>query len=95
MELKTTMELKPVGRLSPTAILKFKKCPRKFFLNKIKGLPEDPSPHFSRGTMVHETIREFYKLPITDMSPDYQVIIREGWKIFEAKWKAMIEKDGN
>jgi len=80
----------PVEKHSPSSIISYMKCPHKFCWTRILGLLEPSSPHWDRGTMLHEALNKFYDLPFEHMLPDYQKIINGAWDIFNAQWTVMI-----
>lgn len=63
-------------------------CPRKFFHNYIQRLETKPSIYLTAGTIVHETIEEFYKSvpPVTDDNYEIELPKYIG-KIFRKVWK--------
>jgi len=53
---------------SPTSILTYKQCPRKYFYQYIKKLPTKPSIHLVRGKVAHEVLEDFYDVDITGLT---------------------------
>lgn len=47
---------------SPSSIILFKQCPRKYYYKYIVGLPEQPSIHLVRGKITHEVLENFFNL---------------------------------
>lgn len=54
---------------SPSSILTYKHCPRKYYYNYIEGLPTLPSIHLIRGKIAHAVLENFFKLNITKIPP--------------------------
>lgn len=49
------------GRMqSPSSINTYKQCPRKYYYSYIEKLPTKPNIHLVLGTIVHETLEEFF-----------------------------------
>jgi RecB family exonuclease len=49
---------------SPSSILTFKQCPRKYFYSYILKLPTRPSIHLIRGSIVHEVLEKFFTIDL-------------------------------
>ncbi len=47
-------------RLSPSAIVCYYECQRKFFYRYIKKIPEKPSPQKVRGSITHKILENFF-----------------------------------
>jgi len=47
-------------RLSPSAIVCYNMCPRKFYYTYIKRLKEKPTPAKIRGSITHKTLEHFF-----------------------------------
>ncbi|MGW4366446.1 RecB family exonuclease [Nocardia takedensis] len=56
--------------LSPSRAMDFKQCPLKYRLRAIDRVPEAPSVHAVRGTVVHAVLEDLYGLPAAQRSPD-------------------------
>ncbi|MET7771099.1 PD-(D/E)XK nuclease family protein [Nocardia sp. NPDC005366] len=56
--------------LSPSRAMDFKQCPLKYRLRAIDRIPEPPSRHAVRGTVVHAVLEDLYGLPAPDRSPE-------------------------
>ena len=74
--------------LSPTAINSYLRCPRHFFLSKIRKLKQKPSIHLIRGIAVHNAIENFYKkrmnkYPNMDYAEMRHIVIG----LFKTEWK--------
>ena len=50
---------------SPSSILTYKHCPRKYYYTYIEELPMQPSIHLTRGKIAHSVLEDFFKLDIT------------------------------
>ncbi|MBH0774674.1 RecB family exonuclease [Nocardia bovistercoris] len=56
--------------LSPSRAMDFKQCPLKYRLRAIDRIPEQPSRHAVRGTVVHAVLEDLYGLPAAERSPE-------------------------
>ncbi|WP_431957177.1 RecB family exonuclease [Nocardia lijiangensis] len=56
--------------LSPSRAMDFKQCPLKYRLRAIDRIPEPPSRHAVRGTVVHAVLEDLYGLPAADRGPE-------------------------
>ena len=65
---------------SPTSILTYKECPRKYYYRYILGLRTKPSIYLIRGRIAHEVIRKIFESLKKD-----QGIIDEGQLILRVK----------
>nr|MBA4404808.1 hypothetical protein [Nanoarchaeum sp.] len=80
---------------SPSSINTFKQCPRKYYYQYVLGLQKKvPSIHLSRGKIVHLTLEDFFKVDISNISPDYyefelKVILHS---LFNQKWQSFYEE---
>ncbi|SRR5579875_234037 len=54
------MALPPPRSLSPSKVTAFTDCPLAFRLAIIEGLPQVPSPHALKGTLVHATLEGLF-----------------------------------
>lgn len=52
---------------SPTSILTYIQCPRKYYYRYVKGLEAKPSIHLVMGGIVHSTIHAFHQTDITTL----------------------------
>lgn len=58
-------------RLSPSALERYRSCPRQFLFADIERAPrpeEQPSPVLCQGNAVHHALERFYGLPLEDRS---------------------------
>jgi putative RecB family exonuclease len=63
------------GRLqSPSSILTYKQCPRKYFYRYIAKLPTSKSIHLVRGSIAHKVLEDIYDIDITNI-PEESFII--------------------
>lgn len=60
------------GRISPTALGRYRTCPRSFLLTDIERVPrrEERSPILVQGNAVHHALERFYGLPAEDRRPE-------------------------
>jgi len=77
---------------SPSSINTWKQCPRKYYYHYIYGLPQQPSIHLVRGTIVHTTLERFFDTDITNVPNEQkaffftmQVVLNEQ---FRREWDA-------
>lgn len=64
------MPFAPPGSLSPTRVTSFTDCPLAFRLRSIDRVPEPPSPHATKGTLVHRVLeRLVWDHPEGDRTP--------------------------
>ncbi len=54
------MALEPPRTLSPSKVSAFTSCPLAFRFSQIERLPEPPSPHAVKGTLVHAALERLY-----------------------------------
>ncbi len=71
---------------SPSSILDYKQCPRKFFYKYILRLPTKPNIHLVRGGIVHSVLEKFFDLSL-------EVIQTAGFhkpllSLFKREWQA-------
>src|SRR3954451_23990039 len=58
-----------VGALSPSRAGDFKTCALRYRLRTLDRLPEPPSPHAVRGTVVHKVLEDLFDLPAVERTP--------------------------
>ncbi len=56
---------------SPSSILCYKQCPRKYYYQYIKKLATLPNIHQVRGSIAHSVLEQFYNLPLPSKEEDY------------------------
>lgn len=56
--------------LSPSRVEKFTSCPMAFRFASIEKLPEPPTIHTTRGSLVHRALEVAYLQPAADRSPE-------------------------
>ncbi len=56
----TPMALAPPRTLTPSKVASFTSCPLAFRFSQIDHLPEPPSPHAVRGTLVHSALEGLF-----------------------------------
>ena len=91
--LDETIPVEP-GRLqSPSSILTYKQCPRKYFYQYIAKLPTSPSIHLVRGSIAHKVLEDIYDLD-TKISftviPDERFLINLKFilqEMFHTEWE--------
>lgn len=57
------MELRAPDRLSPSKVEAFTSCPLAFRFSAIEKIPEPPSPHAAKGTLVHRALQLLFSEP--------------------------------
>ncbi|ATL67657.1 RecB family exonuclease [Nocardia terpenica] len=67
--------------LSPSRAIDFKQCPLKYRLRTIDHIPEAPSRHAVRGTVVHTVLESLYGLPSGERVPERAAeLVRPAWE---------------
>jgi putative RecB family exonuclease len=56
--------------LSPSRVDAFTNCPLQFRFASIERLPEPPSPHATKGSLVHRALELLFCLPRPDRTPE-------------------------
>ena len=54
---------------SPSSIITYKQCPRKYFYRYILRLPTRASIHLIRGKIVHSILERFFKIDLDQLDP--------------------------
>lgn len=63
---------------SPSSILTYKQCPRKYYYNYIVGLPTSPSIHLVRGKVAHEVLENFFDINTDEITmKNYELKLKE------------------
>ena len=74
--------------LSPTAINSYLRCPRHFYLSKIKKIKQKPSIHLIRGIAVHKAVEKFYKNKMNQYPDmDYSELRHLVIGLFKTEWE--------
>ena len=73
---------------SPSSILTFKQCPRKFYYHYIEKLPTKKSFALIRGSIVHSVIEDFFKIDIKKVSHNnYEFVFKTlVFDLFKQNW---------
>jgi putative RecB family exonuclease len=80
------MAVAPPRTLSPTKVSSFTSCPLAFRLTNIDRIPEPPTPHLVKGTLVHSALeRLFWEHPAGARTP------AAGQASLEAAWRDLQE----
>lgn len=61
----------PPPSLSPSSIASFKDCPLAFRFSYLDRIPQPPSIHTSKGTLVHRALEHLYDRPAAERTPDH------------------------
>ena len=82
---------------SPTSILTYLQCPRKYYYRYVKWLEQKPSIHLITGGIAHSTIEAFHNTDITAIKPEgfFEKLQRKIMEQFNQRWeekKKEIEK---
>ena len=79
---------------SPSSILTFKHCPRKFYYQYILKLPTKKSFALVRGSIVHSVIEDFFKIDISKVSHNnYELIFKTLiFDLFKQDWLKNIDQ---
>ena len=56
--------------LSPSRVDAFTSCPMAFRFASIEKLPEPPSPHATKGSLVHRALEVLFTLPAPERAGD-------------------------
>ncbi|MCK4589939.1 MAG: PD-(D/E)XK nuclease family protein [Nanoarchaeota archaeon] len=63
---------------SPSSIILYRQCPRKYYYKYIVGLPESPSIHLVRGKIAHEVLEHFFDIDTNDINmQNYELKLKE------------------
>ncbi|MGW5143015.1 RecB family exonuclease [Nocardia beijingensis] len=66
--------------LSPSRAMDFKQCPLKYRFRAIDRIPERPSVHAVRGTVVHAVLEDLYGLPAAERVPERaEALVPSAW----------------
>ncbi|MGQ4616110.1 PD-(D/E)XK nuclease family protein [Nocardia sp. R7R-8] len=66
--------------LSPSRAMDFKQCPLKYRFRAIDRIPERPSVHAVRGTIVHAVLEDLYGLPAAERLPERaEALVPPAW----------------
>ncbi|MFI9503087.1 RecB family exonuclease [Nocardia sp. NPDC052566] len=66
--------------LSPSRAMDFKQCPLKYRYRAIDRIPEQPSRHALRGTVVHAVLEDLYGLPTAERRPERaEALVEPAW----------------
>ena len=73
---------------SPSSILTYKQCPRKFYYQYVEKLPTKKSFALVRGSIVHSVIEDFFKINIEKVShKNYEIVFRTlVFDLFKQNW---------
>ena len=55
---------------SPTSILTYMQCPRKYFYRYVRGLEAKPSIHLVLGSIVHSALQDFHRTDTKIIPPE-------------------------
>lgn len=70
--------------LSPSRVEKFTSCPMAFRFASIEKLPEPPTVHTTKGTIVHRALELAYLRPPHERTPDrFRAALAEAWREHE------------
>ncbi len=74
---------------SPTSILMYMQCPRKYFYHYIQRLPQMPSIHLIAGDTAHKTIQAFHNTDTTTVTPEgfFEKMRNKITEQFDQKWQ--------
>jgi putative RecB family exonuclease len=88
-ELLKEVVVEPGRVQSPSSILTYKQCPRKYFYRYIAKLPVSRSIHLVRGSITHKVLEDVYDIDITNIPEvgflfTLRVILQE---MFKREWE--------
>jgi len=74
---------------SPTSILMYMQCPRKYYYRYIQRLEQKPSIHLITGGIAHSTIEAFHNTGITAIKQEgfFEKLQRKIMEQFRQKWE--------
>lgn len=74
---------------SPTSILMYMQCPRKYFYRYVQRLPQMPSIHLIAGDAAHKTIQAFHNTNLTTISMEgfFEKMRNKITEQFDQKWQ--------
>ena len=67
-----------LGALSPSRAGDFLTCPLLYRFRAVDRLPEQPSPHAVRGTVVHKVLEDLFDLPAAERTPEQALTMLPG-----------------
>ena len=81
---------------SPSSILTYKQCPRKYFYRYIERLPGPKSIHLIRGSVVHKVLEDVYEIDLSQVPDDgffhsLKIVLQE---MFRKEWFASAKELG-
>jgi putative RecB family exonuclease len=83
------------GRLqSPSSILTYRQCPRKYFYRYIAKLPVSKSIHLIRGSVAHKVLEDVYDVDISNI-PEESFLITMKYvlqELFRKEWEKSSEE---
>lgn len=73
---------------SPTSILVYMQCPRKYYYRYVKRLEQKPSIHLIVGNVVHSTIASFHNADISSMPVErlFEILHEQMIEEFRIRW---------
>ncbi|MFI2280572.1 RecB family exonuclease [Nocardia beijingensis] len=78
--------------LSPSRAMDFKQCPLKYRFRAIDRIPERPSVHAVRGTVVHAVLEDLYGLPAAERVPERaEALVPSAWARVHAQQPEVAE----
>ncbi|MFD8245813.1 RecB family exonuclease [Nocardia sp. NPDC059691] len=78
--------------LSPSRAMDFKQCPLKYRFRAIDRIPERPSVHAVRGTVVHAVLEDLYGLPAAERVPERaEALVPTAWARVHAQQPEVAE----
>ncbi len=88
------LSVKPARTQSPSSILMFKQCPRKYYYRYIAKLPTKTSIHLIRGNIAHKVLEDIYDIDVSVIPEEtfpitLRVILQE---MLRKEWEANQEK---
>ena len=78
---------------SPSSILTYKQCPRKYYYSYIKKIPAKTNIHLLRGNAVHSAIENFFDVDIDDLETNSSTFLQNRLlALFRKEWKKIGSK---
>lgn len=78
---------------SPSSILTYKQCPRRYYYKYVVGLPESPSIHLVRGKVTHKVLEDFFDLDTENINmKNYEIKLKQTMQRLLFKYWEKAEK---
>ena len=82
-------EIKIQEYLSPSSINTYYKCPRSYHYNYLLKLPQPPSIHLVKGSVVHKVLEDFFRKFDSRLLKDFKPLLDTAWKNYARTLKKL------